>query len=157
LHKEGGADEFIVGGAEMPVEPYNDGFEPSTMPEYNVYHPDHPLQKEAERQLSSDRACAWLYGVFVLNPNGKVSPCCAVPSEKFDFGEYHKGDFISVWNNEKFRRARRMFSSTPNKQRSEPRALTTEQKTSISKRVDGMALRVVSDLSENKLICHQCP
>ena len=157
LHKEWGADEFIVGGAEMPVEPYNDGFEPSTIPEYNVYHPDHPSQKEAERQLNSDRACSWLYGVFVLNPNGKVSPCCAVPSEKLDFGEYHNGDFFSVWNNDKFRRARRMFSSTPNKTRSEPRALTTDQKTSISKRVDGMALRVVSEVAEDKLICHQCP
>jgi hypothetical protein len=83
----------------------------------------------------------------------------AVPSHprKFDFGEYHNGDFFSVWNNEKFRRARRMFSSKPNKPRSEPRPLTTEQKTSISKRVDGMALRVVSNLGDDKLICHQCP
>jgi MoaA/NifB/PqqE/SkfB family radical SAM enzyme len=157
IHKEWGADEFIVGGAEMPMEPYNDGFEPSTIPEYNVYHPDHPLQKEAERQLTSDRACAWLYGVFVLNPNGKVSPCCAVPSEKLDFGEYHKGDFFTVWNNETFRRARRMFASPSNKPRQQRRALTTEQKTAISKRIDGMALRVVDQVSEDKLICHRCP
>lgn len=157
VHKEWGADEFIVGGAEMPMEPYNDGFEPSTIPEYNVYHPDHPLQKEAERQLTSDRACAWLYGVFVLNPNGKVSPCCAVPSEKLDFGEYHKGDFFSVWNNETFRRARRMFASPPGKKRRAPRSLTTEQKVKISERIDGMALRVVDQISEDKLICHRCP
>ena len=157
VHKEWGADEFIVGGAEMPMEPYNEGFEPSTIPEYNVYHPDHPLQKESERQLTGDRACAWLYGVFVLNPNGKVSPCCAVPSEKLDFGEYHKGDFFTVWNNETFRRARRMFVSTPDKKRREPRTLTTEQKAKISERIDGMALRVVDQVSEDKLICHRCP
>lgn len=157
VHKEWGADEFIVGGAEMPMEPHNEGFEPSTIAAYNIYHPDHPLQKEAERQITSDRACAWLYGVFVLNPNGKVSPCCAVPSEKLDFGEYHKGDFFTVWNNETFRRARRMFAPTPNKPRRQPRPLTTEQKTAISKRIDGMALRVVGKLSEDKLICHQCP
>lgn len=157
VHKEWGADEFVVGGAEMPMEPYNEGFEPSTIPAYNIYHPDHPLQKETERQMTGDRACAWLYGVFVLNPNGKVSPCCAVPSEKLDFGEYHKGDFFTAWNNETFRRARRMFSSNGNKSRSEPRSLTTEQKTQISKRIDGMALRAVGDVSDDKLICHECP
>lgn len=154
VHKEWGADEFVVGGAEMPVEPYNDGFEPSTIPAYNIYHPDHPLQKEAERQLTTDRACAWLYGVFVLNPNGKVSPCCAVPSEKLDFGEYQKGDFFNVWNNETFRRARRMFATPP---KNGHRELTPKQKTAISKRIDGMALRVVDQVSEDKLICHRCP
>jgi MoaA/NifB/PqqE/SkfB family radical SAM enzyme len=157
LHKEWGADEFIVGGAEMPMEPHDEGFEPSTIPAYNIYHPDHPLQKEAERQLTSDRACAWLYGVFVLNPNGKVSPCCAVPSETLDFGEYQKGDFFNVWNNETFRRARRMFVTTPDQRRREPRSLTTKQKTDISKRIDGMAMRVVDQLSEGKLICQRCP
>lgn len=157
VHQEWGADEFIAGGAEMPMEPYDEGFEPSTIPAYNVYHRDHPVQKEAERQLTSDRACGWLYGVFVLNPNGKVSPCCAVPSEKLDFGEYHDGDFFAVWNNETFRRARRMFRSTRNTRQREPRSITTEQKTAISKRIDGMALRVVDQVSEDKLICHKCP
>ena len=157
LHKEWGANEFSVGGAEMPLEPHNEGFEPSTIPAYNIYHPDHPAQKEAERQMTTDRACAWLYGVFVLNPNGKVSPCCAVPSEKLDFGEYQKGDFFTVWNNETFRRARRMFTPAPHKPRRQRRPLTDEQKTAISKRIDGMALRVVDKLGDDKLICHQCP
>lgn len=157
LHKEWGADEFIVAGAEMPMEPHNEGFEPSTIPAYNMYHPDHPLQKEAERQITSDRACAWLYGVFVLSPNGKVSPCCAVPSEKLDFGDYNKGDFFNVWNNETFRRARRMFTSTPAKRQRQPSPLSDEQKKTIGRRIDGMALRVVDQVSEHQLICHQCP
>ena len=155
LHKEWGADEFLVGGAEMPLEPHREGFEPSTIPAYNIYHPDHPLQKEAARQMTSDRACGWLYGVFVLNPNGKVSPCCAVPSEKLDFGEYQKGEFFSIWNNETFRRARRMFTPAPGK--SQRRPLKEEQKEAIGKRIDGMALRVVNNLGEDKLICHECP
>jgi len=154
LHTEWGADEFLVGGAEMPVEPHREGFEPSTIPAYNIYHPDHPLQKEAARQMSGDRACGWLYGVFVLNPNGKVSPCCAVPSEKLDFGEYQKGGFFNVWNNETFRRARGMFTPAPGKPR---RPLKAEQQAAIGKRIDGMALRVVNNLPEDKLICHECP
>lgn len=156
VYKEWGADEIVVGGAEMPLEPHSEGFEPSTIPAYNLYHPDHPSQKEAERQMQSDRACSWLYGVFVLNPNGKVSPCCAVPSEKLDFGEYKRGDLFSVWNNESFRRARRMFV-TSGKPRREKRAFSAAQKTAISKRLDGMSLRVVNNLSEDKLICHKCP
>jgi MoaA/NifB/PqqE/SkfB family radical SAM enzyme len=153
MYKDWGADELSVCGAEMPMEPYNEGFEPSTIPAYNIYHADHPAMKEIERQMTSDRGCSWLYGVFVLNPNGKVSPCCAVPSEKLDFGEYRKGDFFSVWNNDTFRRARRMFAPAARK----PRSLTAEQTKSISKRIDGMALRVVDNLSEKELICHKCP
>lgn len=156
LHKEWGADEFNVFGAEMPMEPYNEGFERSTIPAYNIYHPDHFFQKEAERQITSNRACAWLYGVFVLNPNGRVSPCCATPSEKLDFGEYH-GDFFNVWNNDMFRRARRMFAPTPQKERRKPRSLSVAQKTALSKRIDGMALRVLGSLGDDKILCHQCP
>ncbi len=157
VHKEWGADEFLVGGAEMPMEPHNEGFEPSTIPAYNIYHPEHFQQKETERQMQSDRACSWLYGVFVLNPNGKVSPCCAVPSEKLDFGEYKRGDLFSVWNNESFRRARRMFAPARKGPKQERRAMSAAQKAVISKRVDGMSLRVVGNLGEDKLICHKCP
>jgi len=154
IYKEWGADEFVVGGAEMPMEPHDEGFEPSTIPEFNIYHPDHPFRQSAERQLSGTRSCTWLYGVFVVNPNGKVSPCCAVPSEKYDFGEYHKGDSLfSVWNNESFRRARRMFSGNNKHSRS----LSEQQKTAISKRLDGMSLRAIDNLSEDKLICQKCP
>src|SRR5262245_51775827 len=141
----------------MPMEPYNEGFERSTIPAYNIYHPDHSVQKEAERQMTSDRGCGWLYGVFVLNPNGKVSPCCAVPSEKLDFGEYHKGDLFGAWNNATFRRARRMFAPAPGRPRRQPPPMTAEQKTAIGKRIDGMALRVVGVLSEDELICQTCP
>src|SRR6202158_2314821 len=64
LYKDWGADAITVGGAEMPLDAYNDGLEPSTIPEFNAYHPSHFLQKEAERQMTTDRACTWLYGVF---------------------------------------------------------------------------------------------
>jgi MoaA/NifB/PqqE/SkfB family radical SAM enzyme len=157
LHQEWGADELSICGAEMPLEPHNEGFEPSTIAAYNIYHPDHFFQKEAERHRASDRTCAWLYGVFVLNPNGKVSPCCAVPSEKLDFGEYHKGDFLETWNNETFRRARRMFAPASRKPRRKPPSLTVEQQTAISRRIDGMAVGVADKLPEGKLICHECP
>lgn len=155
LYKDWGADEFTLAGAEMPLDNYNDGLEPSTMPEFNVYHPTHVLQREAERQMQSDRPCTWLYGVFVLNPNGKVSPCCAVSGEKHDFGEYStKERFFEVWNSRKFRLARAMFAGTDKKQN---KKLNATQKLAISKRVDGMGVEVVQSLDEEKLICKKCP
>ena len=80
-----------------------------------------------------------------------------VPSEKLDFGEYQKGDFFTVWNNKTFRRARRMFAPATGKSRRKQPPLKAEQKTAIGRRIDGMALRVVDNLSEDKLICHECP
>jgi hypothetical protein len=47
-----------------------------------------------------------------------------------------------------------MFTPAPRQQR---RQLTAQQKQDISKRIDGMALRVVDQVSEDKLICHKCP
>ena len=49
-----------------------------------------------------------------------------------------------------------MFAPTPGKSR-QRRPLKAEQKAAIGKRIDGMALRVVENLGEDKLICHQCP
>ena len=157
VYKDWGADEFSVSGAEMPMAPHDAGFAPSTEPQYNIYHPDHVVQKETGRQMASDRACAWLYGVFVLNPNGKVSPCCAAASEKLDFGEYDRGGFFAVWNNETFRRARAMFVPPPNQLSREPRRLTAEQQRSISHRIDGMAMGVVDKVGPDELLCHHCP
>jgi len=156
LHREWGADEMIIAGAEMPMEPHSEGFEPSTIPEYNIYHPDHPTQREAQRLLASDRACGWLYGVMVLNPNGKVSPCCAVPTEKLDFGEYQKGGkLLDVWNNDKFRRARRLFAPAGKRA---PKRLTDAEKQEISQRITGMSMKAALSVNEEtQLICHKCP
>jgi MoaA/NifB/PqqE/SkfB family radical SAM enzyme len=152
-YKEWGADEITVGPAIMPLEPHNEGFEPSTIPEYNMYHADHHVQTEARRQMDSGRACTWLYGVFVLNPNGKVSPCCAVPSEKHDFGDYSAGSkFSEVWNNEKFRQARRLFVPTDKKA-----AKNKTRKRKSGELVDGMSVRAALALPEDKIICQKCP
>ncbi len=154
-YKEWGADEISVGPAIMPLEQYNDGFEPSTIPEYNMYHPENVVQLESKRQMGSGRTCSWLYGAFVLNPNGKVSPCCAVPSEQHDFGNFRAGDkFFDVWNNEKFRRARHLFVEWSRKSSS---AQQTETAPTASHLIDGMSVMGARELSSNELICQKCP
>jgi len=152
-YKLWGADTLSISGAEMPLDEYRDGLEPSTLPEYNIYHPDHPSFRVAESSMKSSRACSWLYGTFVMNPNGKVSPCCAVPAEKHDFSTYTAaGGFFAAWNSSKFKQARQLFvrSGAPDDQ-----ALTARQKLSLKKRVDGMAAATV--LTKDELICQKCP
>ena len=109
-YKSWGADAIQIMGAEMPGEEYNNGLAPSSIPEYNQYHPDHPYQQEIKRANKSGETCSWLYGVFLLNPNGKVSPCCSVAAEKDDFTEYAtERGFLAAWNSDKFQRARALF------------------------------------------------
>lgn len=155
VHEKWGADSIKISPAEMPLAPYNEGFEPASDPQHNMYHGDNQLAREAERQLTGGRACSWLYGTFVLNPNGKVSPCCGTSAEANDFGEYAaRGDFLRVWNNEKFRRARGLFAR---KARPSGRRLGEREKEEVLRRVDGMAMGVNHSLTGGELICHKCP
>jgi MoaA/NifB/PqqE/SkfB family radical SAM enzyme len=59
--------------------------------------------------------CAWHYGFSAISAGGKVSPCCAVPDQKNDFGDFIPGRaaFREVWNNERYRRSRADFSNRP--------------------------------------------
>ena len=110
-YRNWGADSISFYGAEMPFEENAAGFEPSTIPEFNQYHPDHPLQRERKNYRASGKSCSWLYGVFLLNPGGKVSSCCTVVDEADDFADYSPRDgFFQAWNSPRFRQARRLFT-----------------------------------------------
>ena len=63
-----------------------------------------------ERKLRK-RYCHFLWFVSVINWNGSVSPCCANYFEKFDFGTAFENSFKAVWNNEKYRDARKAIAS----------------------------------------------
>ena len=51
--------------------------------------------------------CKHLWNTTVINWDGAVLPCCAVYGEKYRFGNALKESFASIWNNEKYRLARR--------------------------------------------------
>jgi len=51
--------------------------------------------------------CNWPWEAVVINPNGSVSPCCSVEDEKDDFGNIFQQPFMEIWNNEKYRMARK--------------------------------------------------
>lgn len=172
--KEWGADEIVTEGAIMPFAPHDEGFEPSTLPKFNMYHPDHQFQKQTDKHDQSGRPCSWLYGIFVLNPNGKVSPCCASAGEETDFGDYSiKNGFFGVWNNATFKRARALFTSssepsTPNppspvevptnlvqieKKKTATQLLHEEDASLIA----GMGSNISKSLKQDELICQKCP
>jgi MoaA/NifB/PqqE/SkfB family radical SAM enzyme len=58
--------------------------------------------------------CYYLYRSMTINPDGGVSPCCIVYKSERDFAHLEATETIDVsalWNNEKFRSARSLFSA----------------------------------------------
>lgn len=54
--------------------------------------------------------CLFLETTMVINPDGSVSPCCGVADQKWDFGNVFNSSFKDVWNNDLYRRARRVVA-----------------------------------------------
>ena len=56
--------------------------------------------------------CYWPWTSSIINPKGSVSPCCGIWPEKFDLGNCFKQGFKTVWNNEKYKKIRRIIKKT---------------------------------------------
>jgi MoaA/NifB/PqqE/SkfB family radical SAM enzyme len=57
--------------------------------------------------------CYYLYRSMTINPDGGVSPCCIVYKKERDFAQLEQMEQVDVgaiWNNEKFRSGRSLFS-----------------------------------------------
>jgi hypothetical protein len=170
-YREWGADRLRLFGAEMPEKEYAEGFEPSTIPAYNQYHPDHTLQVEMKRYKESGQPCSWLYGVLVLNPNGKVSSCCSVVNQGDDFADYSRTDgFFNAWNSKKFQRARGLFTKRkPDTAAKETRQIRKQPSSvSVAEEIASGSRKSINlpifnasqppeTPSEEALICHSCP
>lgn len=70
-------------------------------------------QEQQFGQASKPGPCFYLYRSMVVNPDGGVSPCCVVYRQERDFADLNGAevDVRAIWNNEKFRSARSLFSS----------------------------------------------
>jgi len=55
--------------------------------------------------------CNWPWEAMVINSRGSISPCCSVEEEKDDFGNIFKNSFKEIWNNEKYKEARKYIGS----------------------------------------------
>ena len=68
-------------------------------------------RKDAEvYQLGlKQKTCGMLYKFVLLSPDGGVAPCCNMIDKRDDFGDFRKGEFAALWNNEIYTQARKLF------------------------------------------------
>ena len=56
-----------------------------------------------------DEPCKQLFNTFVVNPDGKVFPCCWMTDPKNIFGDLLKEPISKIWNNHKYLYSRSLF------------------------------------------------
>lgn len=57
-----------------------------------------------------DARCYLPWTEMVINPNGSVSPCCAVWFEQFDFGDLTTATIKDIWNNKSYQDSREIIN-----------------------------------------------
>lgn len=96
----------------------------STLPEFNRYQPAHPEYEDPRAPMEKRTRCDWHYVSTAINPDGGVSPCCAVFEKETDFGTLAGGArYMDVVNNEQFVAIRDRFAG----RRAEPTHLVCER------------------------------
>ena len=96
----------------------------STLPEFNRYQPNHPEYEDPRTPMEKRTRCDWHYVSTAINPDGAVSPCCAVFEKETDFGTLAGGaSYMDVVNNERFVAIRDRFAG----RRAEPTGLVCER------------------------------
>jgi len=112
LGMEIGVDRVRFMPLALPYFPYrgedSSGFEgwfPKKQRNYRyIYEPGKP---------ANNSSCFWLYEGLTLNPDGGISPCCRSYFKNEDFGNIHNDSVRKIFNNEKFQKARSLFSQNP--------------------------------------------
>jgi len=59
----------------------------------------------------NDRPCNQLFTSAVINPDGKVAPCCWVTSKENVWGDLTKESFETIWYNDKYQYSRSLFNN----------------------------------------------
>ena len=59
----------------------------------------------------NDRPCNQLFNSTVINPDGKVTPCCWVTSKENVWGDLTKQTFEEIWYNDKYKYSRSLFNN----------------------------------------------
>ena len=59
----------------------------------------------------NDRPCNQLFNSTVVNPDGKVTPCCWVTSKENVWGDLTKQTFEEIWYNDKYKYSRSLFNN----------------------------------------------
>jgi len=59
----------------------------------------------------NDRPCNQLFNSTVINPDGKVTPCCWVTNKENVWGDLTKQTFEEIWYNDKYKYSRSLFNN----------------------------------------------
>jgi radical SAM protein with 4Fe4S-binding SPASM domain len=78
------------------------------LPENKKYRHLH-YRNEYKKPLMNS-SCPQLFETMVINPDGKVFPCCWVTNWEHAFGDLKKESFEDIWHNSKYRYSRSLFS-----------------------------------------------
>lgn len=64
------------------------------------------------KEKSEAKSCYFLWTTAAINPDGSVSPCCALYNQAFDFGNVFESgqSFRDVWNGERYVESRKMVA-----------------------------------------------
>lgn len=113
LYKELGFDSIRFSSPGMPyVDMFNQELADEFMPEnpdFWQYNPNLLIGKE----YMDEQVCHYLYRTAAVNPDGGVTPCCFLHNQNDDFGDLKTMTIDEMWNNEKYRSARSLFSRNP--------------------------------------------
>jgi radical SAM protein with 4Fe4S-binding SPASM domain len=59
----------------------------------------------------NDKPCNQLFTSTVINPDGKVTPCCWITSKENVWGDLTKESFEKIWHNEYYKYSRSLFNN----------------------------------------------
>ncbi|MHB8158777.1 MAG: radical SAM protein [Desulfocucumaceae bacterium] len=113
--REAGVDEirFIASFSNMEEMPYQDDGQKQA--QLMNYLPSdsrfHLFPSSPDKNGSLRKQCNYLWGQISLRTDGGIAPCCGSYYQRDDFGSLTKAEILDVWNNDKYRAARRAVKS----------------------------------------------
>lgn len=99
-----------------PAMPYVDMFNMEVAAQFMPVNPDFWQYNPAliqNKDYIDEQVCHYLYRTAAINPDGGVTPCCFLHNTKHDFGNLTTDDLAEMWNNDKYRSARSLYSRQP--------------------------------------------
>ncbi len=108
-----GVDRLRFSSAGVPWGKFDDrALAEAWMTSNPKYWRFNPLKLDHQPFLL-DQPCFYLFRSITVNPDGRVSPCCGLYHEQYDFGDLLTEGLDDLWNNQLYRSARECFARRP--------------------------------------------
>lgn len=101
-----GADRFFVGAVTVNLRNPGDA---QWLPA-DERKSRYAYEERRDKIYRAGKKCAWLWRSAVINWDGTVTPCCVFESPEAEVGRLEAKGFAEVWNGDKYREAREVFT-----------------------------------------------